>query len=50
MLDQVEAAAGAKDERLRVVKRDGIDLLVTFDFVYDRINAAVVDGVVLGFF
>jgi hypothetical protein len=42
-------AAGGRNERFRIVKRDSLDLPVTFDFVYGRINAELVDGVVVGF-
>jgi len=48
-LDQAEVAAGGRNERFRIVKRDSLDLPVTFDFVYGRINAELVDGVVVGF-
>ena len=47
-VEQAQVAAGGRNERFRVVKRDGVDLPVTFDFVYGRINAEVVDGVVVG--
>ena len=49
MLDQAQVAAGERNDRFRIVKRDGLDLSVTFDFVYGRINAELVDGVVVGF-
>ena len=49
ILDQAQVAAGERNERLRIVKRDGLDLPVTFDFVYGRINAELADGVVVGF-
>ena len=49
MLVQAQAAAGEKNDRFRVIKRAGINLPVTFDFVYGRINAELVDGVVVGF-
>jgi hypothetical protein len=48
-LDQAQEAAGERNDRFRVVKRDGVDLAVTFDFVNGRINAEVVDGMVVGF-
>ena len=48
-LDQAQEAAGERNDRFRVVKRDGVDLPVTFDFVYGRINTEVVDGMVVGF-
>ena len=48
-LDQAQAATGKRNDRFRVVKRDGVDLPVTFDFVYGRINAEIVDGLVVGF-
>ena len=47
-IDQAHTAARKKNKRFRVVKLNGIDLPVTFDFVYGRINAKVVDGVVVG--
>jgi hypothetical protein len=48
-LNQAEVAAGERNKRFRVIKRDSLDLPVTFDFVYGRINAELVDGVVVGF-
>ena len=45
---QAQVAAVGRNERFRVVKRDGVDLPVTFDFVDGRINAEVVNGVVVG--
>ena len=47
-IDQAHTAAKKRNKRFRVVNLDGIDLPVTFDFVYGRINAKVVDGVVVG--
>ena len=48
-LDQAQTAARQRNERFRVVKRDGVDLPVTLDFVYGRINAEIVDGLVVSF-
>ena len=49
MLGQAQVAAEERNDRFRIVKRDGLDLPVTFDFVYGRINAELVDAVVVGF-
>ena len=48
-LDQAQTAARQRNEKFRVVKRDGVDLPVTLDFVYGRINAEILDGLVVSF-
>jgi len=48
-LGQAQAAAGKRNDRFRVVKRDGIGLPVTLNFVYGRINAEMADGLVVSF-
>ncbi|MBL6708777.1 MAG: hypothetical protein ISP99_05495 [Pseudomonadales bacterium] len=48
-LDQAQVLAQKSRQSFRVVKRDGVDLQVTFDFIPGRINAEVVDGLVVAF-
>lgn len=48
-LEQARIAARERNRRFRVVKIDGMDLAVTYDFVPGRINAEVVDQVVVAF-
>ena len=48
MVNKAQVVAGERKDRFRIVKRNGLDLPVTFDFVYGRINAELVDGVVVG--
>ncbi len=45
-LAEAEGIAEANDATMRVVKQDGEDYAVTKDYIVDRINVAVVDGVV----
>ena len=46
---QARDLARDRETPFRVVTRDGVSLMVTFDFVRGRINADVVDGVVVAY-
>ena len=46
---QARDLARDRDTPFRVVTRDGVSLMVTFDFIRGRINADVRDGVVVGY-
>lgn len=46
---QARDLARGRDTPFRVVTRDGVSLMVTFDFIRGRINADVRDGVVVGY-
>ena len=48
-LDQARGLASERQHPFRVVKLDGVDLQVTYDFIPGRINAEVVAGVVVAF-
>ena len=48
-LDQARGLASERQHPFRVVKLDGVDLQVTYDFIPGRINAEVVTGVVVAF-
>ena len=48
-LDQARATALLKNDRFRVVKTDGVELPVTLDFFYGRVNAELVDGLIVNF-
>lgn len=45
--DQARDRAAAQGRRFRVVQRDGEDFVVTADYVENRVNAVVRDGVVV---
>lgn len=47
--DQARSLAKERQHAFRVVKCDGVNLQVTYDFIPGRINAEVVSGVVLAF-
>ena len=46
---QARDLARDRETPFRVVTRDGVSLMVTFDFVRGRINADVFDGVVVAY-
>lgn len=46
---QARDLARDRETPFRVVTRDGVSLMVTFDFVRGRINADIVDGVVVAY-
>ena len=48
-LDQARGLAKERQHPFRVVKLDGADLQVTYDFIPGRINAEVVSGIVVAF-
>lgn len=48
-LDQARSLAKERQHPFRVVKLDGADLQVTYDFIPGRINAEVGSGVVVAF-